>query len=269
MSAVQTLPRQAVGIDELGKASDLMALFRAGLMSQAICVAAELRLPDLLANGPRSVTELAEATGSHPSSLHRLLRALESNGLCSESDDGTFELGAMGAHLRSDVSNSLRSWTIRCGRHMWPVWGRLRDSVRTGKSAPLLAGGTDGFGHLERDATTAVTFNDAMVELTRLIAGELVRTYDFAGMRRVVDVGGGHAGALSNAGAARARGCPHFLRRGSRSCGGDPERAVRTSRRPRQHPARHRTRVAAICLCTRRLSTCAARRTRQDRWPPR
>ena len=45
--------------------------------------------------------------------------------------------------------------------------------------------------------TTAAVFNGAMVELTRLIAGEVARGYDFAGMRRIVDVGGGHGALLA------------------------------------------------------------------------
>jgi hypothetical protein len=187
-------PLQSVGINELGKAPDLMALVSAGPMSQAICVAAELRLAELLADGPRTAAELAQATGSHPPSLHRLLRALASLGLCSETCDGTFEVSATGSLLRGDAPNSLRSWTIWCGRHMWPAWARLRDSVRTGKSAQL---GASGFGDLERDAQAAAAFNGAMVELTRQIAREVVRSYDFAGIRRIVDVGGGHGALLT------------------------------------------------------------------------
>jgi orsellinic acid C2-O-methyltransferase len=179
-------------------APTLMALVSAAAMSQAVCVAAELRLPDLLANGPRTATELAEATGSHTPSLHRLLRALASVDVCSERDDGTFALGAMGALLRGDAPNGLRSWTIWCGGYMWPVWGKLRDSVRTGKSVQQLAGGTEGFGHLVHDPKAAADFNAAMVELTRLIADEVIRAYDFAGIRRIVDIGGGH-GALVTA----------------------------------------------------------------------
>ena len=76
---------------------DLMVLVSAAPMSQAVCVAAELRLPDLLAHGPRTVGELAQATGSHAPSLHRLLRALASVGVCEECDDGSFVLGNMGA----------------------------------------------------------------------------------------------------------------------------------------------------------------------------
>jgi O-methyltransferase domain len=67
--------------------------------------------------------------------------------------------------------------------------------VRTGESARKLITGTDGFGHLERDSEAAAIFNGAMVELTRLIAAEVLRAYDFSRMRQIIDVGGGH-GAL-------------------------------------------------------------------------
>lgn len=187
------LPKDAVC--GLGEAANLMELVRAASLSQAICVAAELGLADLLANGPKHARELAQVTGSNASSLQRLLRALASLGICVQCDDGAFELCATGAFLRSDAPNSLRSWTIWCGSYMWPAWSKLGDSVRTGKSAQQLVGGADGFGHLVRDPQTAAAFNSAMVEITRLIAAEAARAYDFAGARRIVDIGGG-LGAL-------------------------------------------------------------------------
>lgn len=48
--------------------------------SQAVYVAAKLGIADLLADGPKSIEELATATGTHPRSLYRLLRALASAG---------------------------------------------------------------------------------------------------------------------------------------------------------------------------------------------
>jgi orsellinic acid C2-O-methyltransferase len=44
--------------------------------AQTLHVAARLRVPDLLADGKADVAALAEATGTHPPSLRRLLRAL-------------------------------------------------------------------------------------------------------------------------------------------------------------------------------------------------
>src|SRR5690349_2526106 len=60
--------------------------------SQAVYVAAKLRIADCLADGPKTAEALAEATGTHPRTLHRLLRALASVGVFSEEDAGRFRL---------------------------------------------------------------------------------------------------------------------------------------------------------------------------------
>ena len=80
---------------------------------------------------------------------------------------------------------------------MWPIWGHLLESVQTGESARKLLTGNEDFEHLERDPTVAAIFNQAMVELTRLISQEVVQAYDFTGMRRIIDVGGGYGQLLS------------------------------------------------------------------------
>ena len=174
---------------------ELVSLINSGALAQALRVAAELRIPDLLAGGPKQVEDLACATGSHAPSLRRLLKALSSIGVCRERDDGSFALDTVGALVRSDGESSLRSWVLWFGRYQWPMWGNLLRSVKTGESARKAAYGTDGFGHLERDAEAATVFDNAMTELSRLVADEVVAAYDFTGLTSVVDVGGGR-GAL-------------------------------------------------------------------------
>ncbi len=180
-----------------GQVEKLLAIVHASWMSQVTCVAAELGIADLLAAGPRAPAELAAATGCHAPSLQRLMRALASLELCRERDDGSYELTATGALLRADAPDSMRAWTIWWGSHLWPVWGRLAHSIRTGEAARPLVTGTRGFEHLERDAATAALFNDAMAQLTRLVARAVARSYDFSGVRRIVDVGGGQGELLA------------------------------------------------------------------------
>ena len=52
--------------------------------TQTVYVAAKLGIADLLKDGPRSAQELAEATGTSPRALYRLLRALASIGIFAE-----------------------------------------------------------------------------------------------------------------------------------------------------------------------------------------
>ena len=75
--------------------------------------------------------------------------------------------------------------------------GDLLHSVKTGETARARAGGTDRFGHLETDKEAAAVFNSAMAELSRLVSSEVLHSYQFRGMRRIVDVGGGYGALLA------------------------------------------------------------------------
>jgi hypothetical protein len=165
--------------------------------TQAIYVAAKLRIADLLADGPRPGSELADTAGVPEASLRRLLRALTTLGICVEEGDGVFAITPMGALLAADAPESLRSWTLWWGDQLWRLWGSLDYSVATGESARKRLLGTEGFEHLEGDAEAAATFNQAMIELTRLAAGGVIRAFDFSGLKLIADVGGGYGELLS------------------------------------------------------------------------
>jgi hypothetical protein len=171
----------------------LRTLIEAGWITQAIGVAAELGLAELLASGPRRVEELASITGSHAPSLQRLLRALESLDICAEGHDG-FVLRPTGALLRADAEDSLRAYAILNGRQLWPVWEGLAYSVRTGKSHRELLTGMQGYARFQLDAEAATTFNTAMVEITRQVAHAIALQPEFP--ECVVDVGGGYGELL-------------------------------------------------------------------------
>jgi hypothetical protein len=183
---------------DAASAQAIIGLMHSSSLSKAVCVAAELGIADLLASGSMTVDELARRTQTHAPSLARLLRALACIGLCTETTEGSFKLTTSGALLRVGASGSLRSWVRWWGVYQWAAWGNLLYCVRTGESARKLATGSDGFAYLERDPQAAALFNDAMADMTRLIADEVVRAYDFAGTRRFADVGGG-VGALTTA----------------------------------------------------------------------
>ena len=193
-TARRTLVRGAAGRDRSTLTLQLLDMIGASWMSQAICVSAELGLPDLLAEGPRSTAALASATQCREHTLVRLLRGLVSLGICNERRDGLFALTPMGALLRRDTG--VRSWAIWWGRHLWPVWHNLSYSVRSGRSARTRKTGSAGYGHLADDPEASGIFNASMVELTRLVARQLLHTVDMSGARCIVDVGGGNGELL-------------------------------------------------------------------------
>lgn len=181
-----------------GDAAQLVNLINCAVLSQAACVAAELGIPDLLADGPKALHELAQATSSHEASLRRLLRALATLDLCRERKDGTFALSNLGTTLCTGGPYSLRSWTILCGRHLWPLYAHLLHSVRTGTRTRSGISARQVFKRLERDADASQVFNRAMAELSRLVAADVVRLHDFSRCRLIVDVGGGHGDLLTS-----------------------------------------------------------------------
>jgi len=177
-------------------AAQLLDLIEAKWTTQAIGVAAELAIPDLIAAGTADVTALAKATGCHAASLHRLLRALTSLGLCVENAAGHYALTPLGDLLRSDGEPSLRAWARWGARHHWQPWGELLETVRTGTNANTRGRAKGGYGHIGGDSAKAATFNQAMVEISSLVAAATARAHDFSSARRVADVGGGYGELL-------------------------------------------------------------------------
>jgi hypothetical protein len=182
---------------EAASPTALLEMITSGWMSQAVHVAARLGVADHLAAGPRRSDDLARSLGAHADSLHRLLRGLTALGLCTERADGAFELTALGGYLRTGVTGSVRAYAAFWGGSLWPIWGALLHSVRTGRNPRALVSRTDGFGSLAQDPESASVFNRAMADVARLVADGVARAYDGSRLRRIVDVGGGHGDLLA------------------------------------------------------------------------
>lgn len=178
-------------------ATDLLALITVSWKSQAVYVAAELGIADVLSHEAKSSEDVAAAIKADADAVARLLRALCTIDICRQMEDGRFEMTVTGELLRADHPGSLRSWAIWWGEHLWPVWGKLAYSVRTGRSARALLTGTEGFKHLEADPAAAEVFNRALAELTRMSTASILGAYDFSRFKRFIDVGGGQGELLA------------------------------------------------------------------------
>src|SRR5215217_3178823 len=80
ISGMSERPADAVVCDAL----------RGGLVTRALALVADLRVAHALAGGPRSVAELAREPHADADTLHRLLRALASDGVFAEEAPGVF-----------------------------------------------------------------------------------------------------------------------------------------------------------------------------------
>ena len=70
------------------------------LTTQALYIAAKLGVADVLAAGPQTGREVAEAVGADPDALTRVLRGLVLEDVLAEEGDGRFALTPLGACLR-------------------------------------------------------------------------------------------------------------------------------------------------------------------------
>ncbi|HEY7327196.1 MAG TPA: methyltransferase [Gemmataceae bacterium] len=165
-------------------------------MSQALHVAAQLGIADLLKDGPRTVAQLAEATGTHARSLYRLLRALASEGVFAEDEQGRFGPTPLGECLRSDVPNSQRSMAIMSGEEHYRCWGELLHSVQTGRNAFEKIYGQPIFQYLASHPRQARIFDEGMVGVHGAETKAMLDAYDFQGIGTLVDIGGGNGSLL-------------------------------------------------------------------------
>src|SRR5204863_8271929 len=82
--------RRGGGNRRRARVTSLWDLMRGAMATKALGVAADLDVAKELAAGPRSVGDLAQATGADPDTLHRILRALVSDGVFAEEEPGVF-----------------------------------------------------------------------------------------------------------------------------------------------------------------------------------
>jgi SAM-dependent methyltransferase len=162
-------------------------------ISEAIYVAAKLGLADLLGDGARPSAELAKATGTHPPSLHRLMRLLASAGIFAEQEGGRFALTPVGACMRTGVPGSyLPAVLFVAGptpiHHMW---NDLLYSVETGKPAFDHLFGAGPFEYFAKHPEDSAIFNAAMASMTAQLAAAVPSAYDFSSFHTIMDVGGG------------------------------------------------------------------------------
>lgn len=252
--------------------------------AQAVCVAAELGLADILKDGPRSTAEIAEIAKLSEDAVYRLLRALASLGLFRSLPGRRFTLTPLGAYLQSDVPGSLRGFARFAGHDVtWRPWGQLAYSVRTGTPAFVHIFGVRSFDYYAEHPDVAAIVNDAMTAVTTKETTAIIAAYDFPKIGTVVDVGGGHGLLLASilkigcpqilgsrdagpelrprAHGGRVRGALQQGRFSADSCRADDESSVHNRGSPRLSPCEPDTRLANI-----RFELSARRRSSSERW---
>lgn len=197
MSVVST-PAPVTDSQHKPDPADLLMRLSTGYMASAsIQVAVKLRIPDLLAHGPKPVNELADAAGAHPDRLYRVLRVLASLGVFSETPARTFALTPVSESLRSDVPNSFRDMALWITSPFhFRIYSEMLHTVKTGEITFEHVYGKPVFEWFPENPDISELFNNGMTCLSKVVTPALLEAYDFAGIHTLMDVAGGHGALL-------------------------------------------------------------------------
>jgi O-methyltransferase len=170
---------------------------------QSCCVgaAAQLELADLLADGPLHVDVLAERTQTHAPNLYRMLRALESTGIFTQTSPRVFGNTPASECLRRNLAGSNWAWirfTLCAGAPVFEGWRGLVLSLRNGRPGFDQVTGQGAWEHLQSNPHTQTIFNQAMRDLSASISPAVAGSFDWSRFPVVADIGGGIGSQLSS-----------------------------------------------------------------------
>jgi hypothetical protein len=157
-------------------------------------VATELGLPDLLAEGPLHIDELASRTETNASALFRLLRALESTKIFTQTSPRVFVNTPTSECLRKDVPGSqwpLVLQNLSKGNGPFEAWDELEYSVRTDMPSLDKIYGHDYWELLRRNPKANTANNGAMRSASVAMTPAVTAAYEWSQFPVIVDVGGG------------------------------------------------------------------------------
>ena len=178
----------------------------AGFMrTQALFVAAQLGVPDVVSTAPANVGEIALRVGADETSLYRLMRFLASEGVFAEIAPRSFSATPLSDALRSDEHGCARWLAIIRGSEFYCCWAEALQSFGTGEPAFERVYGSAFFEYLTERPDRGAVFDQAMAEKTREWLPALAG-YDWSQVQRVADIGGGNGTALATV----LRSAPHL-----------------------------------------------------------
>jgi SAM-dependent methyltransferase len=168
-------------------------------MTYCLSGVARLGVADHMNATPMAVEEIAGKTGAHAPSLYRVMRMLASMGVFKEEQDKRFALTPAGELLKSDTPGTMRyfammfgdEWTTRAYEH-------FMDCLRTGQDGVSKAYGQHVFDVLAERPEQSDTFQAAMTSSSTMDGKAVTGAYDFSGIKRLADVGGGHGALLAS-----------------------------------------------------------------------
>jgi O-methyltransferase domain len=171
----------------------LMQLLFGKQLTYSLSGVARLGIADHMDGKPKPVAEIAAKAGADQASLYRVMRMLASFGVFKEEPERKFALTPVGMLLKSNAPGSLRSMAMMFGEEFSTrAYEHIAECIRTGGDGVTEAYGKHIWEVLAERPRQCETFQQAMTNSTSVAADAIVEAYDFAGIERIADVGGGH-----------------------------------------------------------------------------
>jgi hypothetical protein len=168
-------------------ALQLLRMTEGLIIHQSLYATASLGIADLLRDGPRDVSAMADAAKVDEQALYRALRFLAGHGVFCETAHRQFANSQLSQWLRSDVSDSVRRVVIfRGSSYFISALTALPHVIGTGKPAH------NAFERLRDHPEEARIFDDAMTEVSAIWAPIVASAHDFGHWGSLMDVGGGN-----------------------------------------------------------------------------
>ena len=186
------------------RARDVFDLCAGFVYSQVLLACVRLRLFDILAEGPQTLTALARRISLTEESAGRLLAAAVSLRLAERRGGERYGLGDLGRAIAGDAA------IVAMVEHHVALYADLRDPVallqgRRADTALAAFWPYAGAAHpAVLPAAPTAAYSALMSQSQALISGQVLAAHDFSPHRCLLDVGGGEGAFLS----AVAATCP-------------------------------------------------------------
>jgi hypothetical protein len=151
------------------------------MAAKHLFVANEVGLFKGLANGPRTLSELAEDTGVAAHRLRLLADAMVALGLVGRQGEEYRNEAAAHAFLAGNTATDLSPFLRFWDQLSYPMWTELVDAIRTGR----------GHAPAQLSEHEQRLYSEGVEAIQAAPAHSLPSTYDFSAHKRLLDLGGG------------------------------------------------------------------------------
>lgn len=186
----------AVQLDAPPPEAQIAEIILSQLVSRLVYIAATLKLPDYLAEAPRTAVELAPLAVMHAPALYRVMRTLASLGFFTEDAEHRFALRPLGAVLKTGTPGHAAA-LIMGGEIVTRSLDQILYSVQTGKPGFERSFGTPLFDWLAANPVQAALFNKTMVGFHGMEPPAIASAYNFSAFQTIADVGGSTGNLLA------------------------------------------------------------------------